>query len=73
MAYQFPPDVQQHLTSWIASGKYGSEDDVLRAALRALAEEEDDFSAVSEALKEIEAGDPGIPLQQAFDDLRARH
>lgn len=73
MAYQFPPDVQERLMEWMASGKYSSEDDVLRDALRALSDEEQDFAAVEEALADLDRGDPGVPLGQAFDELRAKH
>lgn len=73
MAYQFPPDVQQHLSAWLASGKYGSEDDVLRDALRALADEQQDADSIQEALDEWEAGDPGIPARVALEELRERH
>jgi Arc/MetJ-type ribon-helix-helix transcriptional regulator len=73
MAYQFPQDVQQSLTAWVASGKYASEDDVLRDALRALTDEQDDDNAVQEALAELEHGDVGVPLCQAFDEVRTKH
>ncbi|HQU45685.1 MAG TPA: type II toxin-antitoxin system ParD family antitoxin [Pirellulales bacterium] len=72
MAYDVPPDVQQDLSLWVASGKYASEDEVLRDALRALADEED-LNAVRAAIAEVQAGDAGVPLQQAFDELRSRH
>lgn len=73
MPYQFPSDVEQHLTAWVASGKYQCADDVLRDALRALAEERGDWDTVEQAIAEWQAGDQGIPLQQAFDELRVRH
>jgi Arc/MetJ-type ribon-helix-helix transcriptional regulator len=73
MTFPFPPDVQQSLTDWVASGKYASEADVMRDALRALTHEQDDLSAVQEALAELERGDKGIALQQAFDEIRQSH
>ncbi|HET6882251.1 MAG TPA: type II toxin-antitoxin system ParD family antitoxin [Pirellulales bacterium] len=73
MSTQLPPDVQQHVTAWIASGKYASADDVLRDAMRALADEQDDFDAIREAIAEVESGDPGMPVQQAFHELREKH
>jgi Arc/MetJ-type ribon-helix-helix transcriptional regulator len=73
MPAQFPPDVQQSLTALVASGKYASEKDALRDALRALAEEQDDLDAVCQAIEEVDAGDPGMPVRQAFDELRERH
>jgi len=61
--------VEEH----IASGKYASEDDLLRSALRALADEEADITAVREAIDEWRGGDPGIPLDEAVEVIRARH
>lgn len=73
MPTQLPPDVQQNVTALVTSGRYASEEDVLRDALRALAEEQNDFEAVCQAIQEVDAGDPGVPLRQAFDDLRNKH
>jgi Arc/MetJ-type ribon-helix-helix transcriptional regulator len=54
----------------MAAGGYATEDDVLRDALRALAEEEEDLAAVREAIVEYRAGDLGLPLAEAFDLVR---
>ena len=73
MAYQFPPDVEQLVTQRMASGDYASEDDVLRDALKALAEQSDDLVAVQEAVTRLRAGEDGQPLSEAFDDIRRKH
>lgn len=73
MAYQFPTDIERHVAAWVGSGKYQSADEVLQDALRALAEEQGDWDAVEQAIAEWQAGDQGVPLQQALDELRARH
>ncbi len=57
----------------MASGKYASEDELLRKALRALAEEDQDLDAVRESLAERRAGDPGVVLEDAIDAIRDRH
>jgi Arc/MetJ-type ribon-helix-helix transcriptional regulator len=72
MPYPFPPDVDQLVRTRMATGNYGSEDDLLRHALEALAEQEDDLVAVREALAELAAGDPGQPLDVAFREIRQR-
>jgi putative addiction module CopG family antidote len=72
MSYSFPSDVKEMVQSRLASGRYSSEDDVLRDALRALSNEEDDVAAVREAIDEWRAGDEGIPLADAFDEVRER-
>jgi putative addiction module CopG family antidote len=73
MPYPFPPDLQTLVGEQMASGKYASEDELLRSALRALAEGEQDLDAVRESLAEWRAGDPGVFLEDAFDAIRGRH
>jgi len=74
MTYAFPPDIRQLVDDALATGHYASEDDVLRDALGATVEQSDDglddLTALQEAIDEWQAGDPGIPLKQAFDDIR---
>ena len=73
MVYQFPPDVEERVNEQMASGRYGSPDDVLRDALDALKRDDEDLAAVEEAIAEWRAGDEGVPLDEAFAALRARH
>lgn len=73
MAYSFPPDVKQLIESRMASGKYATEDELLRDALEALAAEATELDAIQSAITDWRAGDPGIPLQDAFDQVRLRH
>jgi putative addiction module CopG family antidote len=70
MPYAFPPDLQRLVEAWLASGRYSTEDEVLRNALRALAAEAEDLSAVREAVAEWRAGDPGLPMDAAVDQVR---
>ena len=70
MAYSFPQDVQQLVDARMATGHYQTEDDVLREALRALRDEDEDLEAVRVAVAELQAGDPGTPLDEAFDIVR---
>ena len=73
MAYQFPPDVDELVKERMASGKYASEDELLREALQALSEAEEDLDAVREALTELEAGDEGVALDEAVESIRKKH
>jgi len=57
----------------MSSGKYASEDELLRVALRALSEEEEDLAAVRESIGDWLKGDPGVPLDAAFAAIRSRH
>ena len=70
MHYSFPPDLQRLIAAHLASGRYTTEDEVLRDALRALADEDEDLVAVREAVTEWRTGDPGLPLADAFDQVR---
>jgi putative addiction module CopG family antidote len=70
MLYSFPPDLHELIVARLVSGHYSTEDDVLRDALRALAEEDEDLAAVRVALAEWHAGDAGTPLAAAFDEVR---
>ena len=70
MTYQFPPDVDQLIRDQMATGRYLSEADLLRDALRALADDEQDLAAIREAIADFEAGEPGVPLDAAFDAVR---
>lgn len=71
MSYPFSADLQQHIQSRLSSGGYATEEDLLRDALRALDEEEEDLAAVRQAVAELRAGDDGLPLKAAFDEIRA--
>jgi len=70
MHYSFPPDVQELVASQMASGRYTDEDEVLREALRVLYEVDHDAAAIQEAIDDWANGDEGLPLDQAFDEIR---
>ncbi len=70
MLYPFPPDLQKLIEARLASGQYSNEDEVLRDALRALTDEDEDLIAVREALAEWRAGDAGLPVSVAFEQVR---
>jgi Arc/MetJ-type ribon-helix-helix transcriptional regulator len=74
MPYQFPRDIDQLVREHMASGNYSSEDELLRVALLALDDDgyEDDVAAVQQALAELQAGDPGVELHEAFREIRER-
>jgi putative addiction module CopG family antidote len=56
MPYNLPPDVQDQVSQHIATGHYTSEDDVLRAALRALALRHEELTAIQAGVDDVEAG-----------------
>ncbi|MFM7166104.1 MAG: type II toxin-antitoxin system ParD family antitoxin [Planctomycetaceae bacterium] len=71
--YKFPPVVRHLVQKQLASGQFATEDEVLLAALQTLETESEDWLAVREALDSLEAGDQGLSLQDAFDEVRKRH
>jgi Arc/MetJ-type ribon-helix-helix transcriptional regulator len=72
MAYAFPPDVKLLVEAEMKSGRYKSEDDLLRDALDALASESEELEAIRAALAEWQNGDPGISIKDAFQTIRDR-
>ena len=73
MTFPFPADLQDFVRERMATGRYGSEEDLLRDAFQALAEEEEDLGAVREALAEWRAGDDGVSLDDAVEGIRRKH
>lgn len=73
MPYAFPPDVQRQINERMASGRYATEDEVLRDAFESLAWEERELKAVMQAVEALDNGDEGLPLDAAFDQLRQKH
>ncbi len=72
MEMTIPPDVRRMIEEVLATGRYQNEEQVMREALRALTEQDEDVQAVCEAIDEWKAGDPGMPLDQAFEAIRRR-
>lgn len=73
MTYSFPPEVKQLVESRMASGKYATEDELLRDALEALAAESSELEAIQAAVTDWRAGDSGVGLDDVFDQIRRRH
>ena len=66
MPYQLSADIQRLVEDRIATGAYSSPDEVLRAALEALQLSDADLAKIQEAVDEWQAGDEGLPLNEAF-------
>ncbi len=56
MSYAFPSDLQHSIQALLATGRYDSEDAVLRSAVAALRQREDDLAAISAGIADMEAG-----------------
>ena len=73
MGYHFPANVAALVRERMATGRYSSEEELLCAALESLAEQEEDLDAVRSAIAEMQAGDPGLSLEAAFEEVVSRH
>jgi Arc/MetJ-type ribon-helix-helix transcriptional regulator len=71
MTYPFPPDVVALVQQQMATGRFASEDELLREALQALLDADDDYTAIQEALDELEQGDEGLPIDEAFEQIKS--
>lgn len=78
-SFTLPTEQSSYIDHLVASGAYGSASEVVRAGIRALQERD---AAVERWLREEVApaydamkADParGIPIDQVFDAVRARH
>jgi Arc/MetJ-type ribon-helix-helix transcriptional regulator len=72
MAYQFPADVASRLAELMATGNYSSEDDVLRVALDALHDRDEDFAAIRAGWEDVQAG-RYYSLAEVDDAIRQKH
>ena len=73
MTYHFPADVEERVQARMATGRYASEDEVLRDALDTLDTLEADAREVQVAIDAVKEGDAPVPLDQAFEALRKKH
>ena len=71
MSYQLPPDVENLVAEQIRQGTYNSPDEVLRDALRALVERNDDVAAIQAGIEDMESGRV-MPLREADAEIRKR-
>jgi Arc/MetJ-type ribon-helix-helix transcriptional regulator len=73
MTQHFSPMVVQLIREKMASGRYGSEEELLVHALHALDESDEDLKAIEEGLSSIDRGEEGVLLDEAFNRLRQKH
>ena len=69
---RLPPDLDQQVKSYLATGQYQSEEEVLRDALRALDEQRSFLDDIRQGLEDLEAG-RGRPLEDIDADLRKKY
>jgi len=72
MSYQLPADLTETIQSLLATGKYASQDDVLRDALAALRQRDLDLAAIAAGIADMEAG-RYRPFVEVDAEFRKRH
>ena len=73
MPQTLPPDLQDFVDRELATGRYQSAEETVIAGLRLLQRDRQEaLQGIREGLAESERGE-GIPLDEAFDQLRAKH
>jgi Arc/MetJ-type ribon-helix-helix transcriptional regulator len=72
MTYNVSTEVESLIRKYMATGRYPSEDDLLRRALEQFCEDsaDDDLQAIRTAIDEWQQGDEGVELDEAFDVVR---
>ena len=70
MSIVVPQDVEEMVARQMASGRYRTDEEVLRSALQALEEIDEDSLAIEEAVDGWWWGEPGTPLAEAFRQVR---
>ena len=71
MAYNFPPDVNQRVSSLLGTG-YQNVDELLRAALSALEREQQEIAAIQEGVEQIDSGSYRS-LEEVDAEIRKKH
>jgi predicted transcriptional regulator len=72
MSSDFAPDVQRLIAQELSLGSYSDEQDVLRHALVALAEQRETLAGIERGLADVAAG--RVKSREEFEaDFRARH
>ena len=72
MSNAFPPEIAEPVRRRVTSGQFPSEDEVLKAALRALDDRDSELVAIQAGLADLEAGRVSS-LADVDARLRARH
>ena len=70
--HRIPDDIKAEIDSRFASGQYADDESVLREAMANLREFDEDVAKVKEAIDDWQAGDKGLPLEEAAELVRRK-
>lgn len=69
MSLQVSPELEETIREEMASGKYASEEQLLREALLALREQREDFAAIQAGIDDWQAGRTR-PFEEVAEEIR---
>jgi Arc/MetJ-type ribon-helix-helix transcriptional regulator len=72
MSLTIPADVQQRVNALLVTGRYASEEEILRAAVAALEEQNADLTAIQSGIDDLENG-RYRPFADFDGEFRARN
>jgi Arc/MetJ-type ribon-helix-helix transcriptional regulator len=72
MTLQVSQQTQALIQQQLATGRYATEDDLLREALAALSAADEDWVAIQEGLQSLDRPETWIPLEVADAEIRNR-
>jgi Arc/MetJ-type ribon-helix-helix transcriptional regulator len=72
MIRKYSDTVERLIREQMSSGRYSSEDELMQTALEALEYEVLELRAIQVGLDSFELGDPGIALDEAFENLHRK-
>ena len=70
MINDLPADIEAAINAKVASGMYPNRNAVLRDALASLDEFEEDLDGLKTSIANWQAGDRGLPIEEAFALIR---
>lgn len=73
MAHDYSATLSQLIRQQMATGRYGSEEQLLIEALESLEDSAEELRAIEDALTSLEQGDAGVSVEEAFGRLRKKH
>ena len=72
MELQISAQTEAMFRQRFATGRYASEDELLRDALASLSQTDEDWAAIEEGLAALDHPETWIPLETADSELRSR-
>lgn len=72
MTLHLPSDISQSIEGFLATGRYATAEAVLREAINALRQRDEDFAAIAAGIADVEAG-RYRPFAESDAEFREQH